>query len=174
MPHPPRHDNHLIRLGTCLLAGMALVLACQCASAASGDMRQCGASGGALLVGQVVSAPKFKHGMHRKGVELSHTHLKVRGGDGKIYDVAIDNVFASGYRPGIKAVPAPLDAIAVGDKIEACGIPYRGGMHWVHNNCGDTPTRSDPDGWLKVIQPDGRIGRNLEANQTYCHLWPRR
>jgi len=174
MPLLHRHENRLAWTGAHLLAGIALALACQGAGAASGDAGQCRASGGALLVGQVVSRPKFKHGMYRKGVELSHTHLKLRGDDGQTYDVAIDNVFASGYRPGMKAVPAPLDTIAVGDKVEACGIPYRGGIHWVHNNCGDTPTRSDPNGWLKVVQADGRAGPNLEANQTYCYLWPRR
>ena len=174
MPLLHRHENRFALLGAHLLAGVALALACQSAGAASSDARQCRASGGALLVGQVVSRPKFSHGMYRKGVELSHTHLKLRGDDGQTYDVAIDNVFASGYRPGMKSVPAPLDAIAVGDKIEACGIPYRGGIHWVHNNCGDTPTRSDPNGWLKVIQADGRAGPSLEANQTYCYLWPRR
>ena len=174
MPVLPRQKNRLASMGGPLFAGIVLGLACQSAGAASTQARQCRASGGALLVGQVVSRPKFSHGMYRKGVELSHTHLKLRGDDGQTYDVAIDNVFASGYRPGMKSVPAPLDAIAVGDKIEACGIPYRGGIHWVHNNCGDTPTRSDPNGWLKVIQADGRAGPSLEANQTYCYLWPRR
>lgn len=173
MPRLRRHRNRLALIGAHLCAGIALALACQSANAASGQARQCRASGGALLVGQVVSAPKFKHGMHRKGVELSHTHLKVRSGDGQTYDVAIDNVFAPGYRPGMKSVPAPLNAIAVGDTVQACGIPYRGGIHWVHNNCGDAPTRSDPNGWLKVIQADGRAGPNLESNQTYCYLWPR-
>jgi len=169
-----RRENRLAPVGAQILACIALALACQSASAASDPARQCRASGGALLVGQVVSAPKFKHGMYRKGVELSHTHLRIRAGDGQSYDVAIDNVFASGYRPGMKTVPAPLDAIAVGDKVQACGMAYRGGIHWVHNNCGDAPTRADPNGWLKVIQADGRVGPNLEANQTYCYLWPRR
>jgi hypothetical protein len=122
----------------------------------------------------VVSAPKFKHGMYKKGVELSHTHLQLQGEDGQTYDVAIDNVFASGYQAHSKKVPAPLDTIAVGDKVQACGIPFKGGIHWVHNNCGDTPTRSDPNGWLKVVRADGSTGPNLEDSQKYCGLWPSR
>ena len=65
-------------------------------------------------------------------------------------------------------------AMTPGCTVQACGIPYRGGIHWVHNNCGDRPTKSDPDGWLKVIRSDGRPGPNLEANRKYCYLWPRR
>jgi len=44
----------------------------------------CKAAGGTMLTGQVVSPPKFKSGMFRKGVELLHTHLNLRGTDGKI------------------------------------------------------------------------------------------
>ncbi|HEY0295888.1 MAG TPA: hypothetical protein VGC69_11200 [Bordetella sp.] len=166
--------KRLARIGAQVLAGASLVLACQAAYALSSDARECRASGGKLLTGQVVSAPKFKHGMYKKGVELSHTHLRLQGDDGNTYDVAIDNVFASGYRPNSRRVPAPLDTIEVGDKIEACGIPFKGGIHWVHNNCGDTSTRSDPNGWLKVVQTSGGTGPNLEDNQAYCRLWPRR
>ena len=174
MPLLRTHQGRLAWTRAHLFAGLALALAFQSSSAYADDAQQCRASGGALLVGQVVSAPKFKHGMFRKGVELSHTHLKLQGDDGSIYDVAIDNVFASGYQPNSKKVPAPLNAIAVGDRLEACGIPFQGGMHWVHNNCGDRPARSDPDGWLKVIRPGGRVGPNLEDSRTYCSLWPRR
>jgi len=160
-----------------LMPGQALagfVLALSALSAHASDERECRAAGGKLLVGEVVSPPKFKHGMYRKGVELSHTHLTLRDQAGEKYDVAIDNVFASGYRPNSKAVPAPLDTIAVGDKLEVCGIPFDGGIHWVHNNCGDTPTKSDPNGWIKVVRPDGSTGPNLEESQTYCRLWPHR
>ncbi|ALM86757.1 hypothetical protein ASB57_05390 [Bordetella sp. N] len=156
------------------LAGVFLALSLLSAGAHASDPRECRAAGGKLLVGEVVTAPKFKHGMYKKGVELSHTHLTLRDKAGEAYDVAIDNVFASGYRPNSKAVPAPLDTISVGDRLEVCGIPFKGGIHWVHNNCGDTPTRSDPNGWIKVVQADGRTGPNLEDSQTYCRLWPRR
>ena len=166
--------SHLAVISTQALIGATLILASQAASALSRDARECKASGGALLVGQVVSPPKFRHGMYKKGVELSHTHLKLQGRDGNTYDVAIDNVFASGYKPHSKKVPEPLDTIQVGDQLEACGIPFKGGIHWVHNNCGDRPTRSDPNGWLKVVRADGSTGPNLESSQTYCRLWPRR
>ncbi|WP_233237978.1 hypothetical protein [Bordetella sp. LUAb4] len=151
-----------------------LVLALFAFSAHASDARECRAAGGKLLIGEVVSPPKFKHGMYKKGVELSHTHLTLRDKAGEKYDVAIDNVFASGYRPNSKAVPAPLDTIEVGDKLEVCGIPFDGGIHWVHNNCGDTPTKSDPNGWIKVVRADGSTGPNLEESQTYCRLWPHR
>ncbi len=173
MPFLHRHRSRLAGLGLRVLIGTSLALAVQCANAYSGDARQCRASGGTLRDGQVIAQPRFSHGRYRKGIELSHTHLKIRGQDGRVYKVAIDNVFASGYRPGMKTVPAPLNAIAVGAKVQACGIPFRGGIHWVHDNCGDTPTRSDPNGWIKLVQADGRAGPNLEASRTYCYLWPR-
>jgi hypothetical protein len=53
----------------------------------------------------------------------------------------------------------------VGDKLEVCGIPFSGGIHWVHNNCGDTPTNSDPDGWIKKVSADGSVEQNLEARR---------
>lgn len=174
MPLLRMRANRLAWLSTHALIGATLVLASQTASARSDNARECKASGGTLLVGQVVSPPKFRHGMYKKGVELSHTHLKLRGSDGDTYDVAIDNVFAAGYQPHSKKVPEPLNTIEVGDKIEACGIPFKGGIHWVHNNCGDRPTRSDPNGWLKIVRADGSTGPNLESSQKYCRLWPRR
>lgn len=151
----------------------ALMLAALSTSALADDAADCATAGGTLLTGQVVSPPKFKDGMFRKGVELSHTHLQLKGAtDGKTYDVAIDNVFASGYQKNKKGVPAPLNTIAMGDKLEVCGIPFQGGIHWVHNNCGDTPTKSDPNGWIKKVQADGSVGPNLEDGQKYCYLWP--
>jgi hypothetical protein len=174
MPLASIRSNRLAWLSTHVFIGATLALASQTASAVSNDTRECKASGGTLLIGQVVSPPKFRHGMYKKGVELSHTHLKLRGSDGDTYDVAIDNVFAAGYQPHSKKVPEPLNTIEVGDRIEACGIPFKGGIHWVHNNCGDRPTRSDPNGWLKVVRADGSTGPNLESSQKYCRLWPRR
>ncbi|KXU91915.1 hypothetical protein CR51_31330 [Caballeronia megalochromosomata] len=151
------------------------MLAALSANALADDAQDCHAAGGTLLTGQVVSPPTFKDGMFRHGVELSHTHLKLKGDtDGKTYDVAIDNVFASGYQKNSKGVPAPLNIIQVGDRLEACGIPFSGGIHWVHNNCGDTPTASDPNGWLKIVKGDGTVGPNLEGGQQYCGLWPHR
>lgn len=142
------------------------------AHALADDAADCKAADGTLLTGQVVSAPTFKDGMFKRGVELSHTHLNLKGTDGRTYDVAIDNVFASGYQKNVKSVPSPLNTIQVGDALELCGIPFSGGIHWVHNNCGDTPTPSDPNGWIKKVSADGSVGQNLEASQTYCYLWP--
>lgn len=156
---------------TPMSVGMTLLLTFLTTSTFADDAQKCTASGGTLLTGQVTSTPKFENGMFREGVELSHTHLSLKGDDDNTYDVAIDNVFASGYQQNAKNVPAPLDSIVVGDKLEVCGIPFRGGIHWVHNNCGDVPTSSDPNGWVKVIQPDGSVGPNLEGSQTYCYLW---
>jgi hypothetical protein len=139
------------------------------------DQAICASHAGTLLTGTVASAPQFKHGMHRRGVELSHTHVQLRGDDGKRYDIAIDNVFASGYDQARQRVPAPLSQIQVGDRLQLCGQPYadgEAGMHWVHTNCGDQPTPNEPDGWLKVVGADGTLGPNLESSQEYCRLWP--
>ncbi len=46
-------------------------------------------------------------------------------------------------------------------------------MDWVHTNCGDRPSADKPDGWIKVIGPDGTPGPNLESDQKYCWLWQR-
>lgn len=154
-------------------AAAVLALAMLPVFACAGEHEACQAAAGQLLVGHVVSAPKFKHGMFKKGVELSHTHLTLRGdADGKNYDIAIDNVFADGYQKGLKKVPAPLNTIEVGEALEACGLPFAGGMHWVHNNCGDSPVPQDPNGWIKKIASDGSVGPNLESSQTFCYLWP--
>jgi hypothetical protein len=137
----------------------------------------CASSAGTLLTGTVISGPRFVHGHDLRGVELSHTHVRLRGADGQTYDIAIDDVFANGYDQAGERVPAPLSQIRPGDPLELCGKPYASGgrgMDWVHTNCGDQPTRDRPDGWVKVIDPDGMPGSNLEANQEYCRLWRRR
>jgi len=155
-----------------LLVGASL--AC-CGAARADDASACHAAAGTYVTGVVLSAPTFVHGSSLHGIELSHTHIALiaDGGAGRL-DIAADDVFASGYRPRQESVPAPLDRIKAGDRLSLCGIPYKGGMHWVHTNCGDTPTASDPDGWLKEIAPDGTPGENLEGATTYCSLWPRR
>jgi hypothetical protein len=164
-----RRDKKLARISV----GAALLIAALSTSARADDAQNCHAAGGSLLTGRAVSPPTFKDGMFRHGVELSHTHLRIKGdADGKTYDIAIDNVFASGYQKNKKGVPAPLNTVEVGDKLELCGIPFSGGIHWVHNNCGDTPTKSDPNGWIKKVSADGSVEQNLEASQKYCYLWP--
>ena len=60
-------------------------------------------------------------------MELSHTHVRLRGDDGQIYDIAIDDVFADGYEQAGESVPAPLSQIQPGDHLELCGKPYTSG-----------------------------------------------
>jgi len=138
------------------------------------DASDCSAARGTFLIGTVLSAPTDVPGKPLRGIPLRHTHIRIRGdADGKTYDLAVDDVFAAGYQVSGDTVPAPLNSIQVGQRLEACGLPYSGGMHWVHNNCGDTPTAQDPNGWLKVIDANGVAGPNLEDSQRYCYLWPK-
>jgi hypothetical protein len=105
---------------------------------------------GSYLTGTVVSGPRFKPGAPLHGTYLSHTHLTLRSdADGRAYDVAIDNVFANGYRHNQRSVPAPLNAIKVDDRLELCGKLYAGGdvgIDWVHTD-GRDPEPGQA-GWL--------------------------
>ncbi len=160
-----------IRLTASLLTAIALAVS---GAACADEAASCQAAAGSFLTGTVVSAPVFQHGKFRKGVELSHTHVSlVADQDGKTYDVAIDNVYASGYDAAKAAVPAPLDAIKVNDKLELCGQLYTKGVgiHWVHSNCGDKPTPQEPNGWLKKLAADGTPGPNDESNTEYCAIF---
>jgi hypothetical protein len=153
------------------------VLVASLAGAAGADMRaDCQAADGAYLTGVVVKGPKFAHGQYRQGVELSHTHLKLQADqDRQVYDVAIDNVFANGYQQGTSGVPSPIDSIREGDHLALCGELYdRGvGIHFVHTNCGQGPSSSHPDGWIRVVDASGRAGPNLEGNTNFCPLFAR-
>ena len=164
---------------SCLLTafGIALAIVNPALAYEAGD---CQARSGDFVTGIVVSGPQFKRGEPRSGggltAELSHTHLRfTKDGDtsGATYDVAIDNVYASGYDAAGERVPSPLDKFQVGDHIEMCGQGYPDGtgIHFVHPNCGDTPTPSEPDGWIKEIAQDGTVGPNIESNLEYCPLW---
>ena len=136
----------------------------------------CTSNAGNLLIGTVASGPRFAHGHEMRGVELSHTHVRLRGDDGLFYDIAMDDVFASGYDQAGEHVPAPLSRIQPGDRLDLCGKPYASGgpgMDWVHTSCGEQPTPDRPNGWVKVIAPDGSLGPNLESSQEYCRLWRR-
>jgi hypothetical protein len=145
-------------------------------AASADDASQCQVNQGAYLTGTVTRGPVFTRGHLQRGVELSHSHVRLRADqDSQDYDVAIDNVFASGYDAAGDAVPTPLSTIAVGDRLELCGKLYTEGgpgIDWVHTNCGNTPTAAEPDGWLKIISSDGTAGPNLEDSQEYCRLWP--
>jgi hypothetical protein len=159
------------------VAIIAFLLGCAGAPAAWADeAATCQAQDGSFLTGSVIAGPQFKPGHDRDGVELSHTHITLHADqDGQDYDVAIDNVFASGYDAAGETVPAPLSAIAVGDRVELCGALYTGGdigIHWVHTNCGETPSPQAPDGWVKILDANGLPGPNLEASQEYCKLFP--
>jgi hypothetical protein len=151
-----------------------------CLAAASGahadEAAQCRANAGIYLTGRVTEPPRFAPGHLRDGVELSHTHLTLLSDqDGQSYDVAIDNVFASGYDAAGASVPAPLSTIGAGARLELCGKPYAhggSGIDWVHTNCSEPASPARPDGWVKVLAPDGTAGPNLEASQEYCRLWP--
>lgn len=139
------------------------------------EQSTCSANKGAFLTGTVTSGPKFASGSSISGVETSHTHVNLKADqDGKTYDVAMDNVYAVDYVKNAKAVPASLAAIKVGSRLEVCGEKYSGGtvgIHWVHSNCGATPTATAPNGWVKQIAASGSVGANLERSQTYCYLW---
>jgi hypothetical protein len=160
------------------LVGVALtvVLVVALSAAAHADpAADCQAAAGSYMIGVVTSGPRFWRGHPQRGVELSHTHIRVRSDtDQSVYDVAMDNVFAAGYDQAGEHVPAPLSQVAVGDHLELCGqlYPDGTGIHWVHTNCGDTPAASEPDGWVKEIAADGTRGPNLEASTQYCSLWP--
>jgi hypothetical protein len=156
---------------------LGIMLAAASAVALADGRQACEAASGAYVSGIVVKGPKFAHGQYRHGVELSHTHLKLRADqDGQVYDVAIDNVFANGYQAGERGVPAPIDAIRPNDRLELCGQLYdRGvGIHFVHTNCGERPSANHPDGWIRLVDGGGRPGANLESNQGYCPLFHRR
>jgi hypothetical protein len=160
-----------VRLTASILAAFAFAAS---GAAFADEAASCQDAGGSFLTGTVVSAPVFQHGQFRKGVELSHTHVSlVADQDGKTYDVAIDNVYASGYDAAKTSVPAPLYTIKVNDKLELCGQLYTKGVgiHWVHSNCGDKPTPREPDGWLKKLAADGTPGPNYESNNEYCSIF---
>ena len=162
-----------------LMKLVALLTFCVFAwSAADADeAAQCQAGRGAYLTGSVTRGPVFARGRHPlHGIELSHTHVTLLADqDRQSYDVAVDNVFASGYDAAGESVPVPLSAIRVGDRVEVCGRPYTDpagpGIDWVHTNCGATPTTAKPNGWLKILAANGSPGPNLESYQKYCYLW---
>jgi hypothetical protein len=144
------------------------------ASSLADDRSTCARNRGTYLSGTVVSVPVFEHGHVVQGVELSHTRFSLLSGDnGKTYEVAVDNVFANGYRPGKPGIPAPLDSIAVSDRLDLCGALYTQGrgIHFVHTSCGNSPTAQHPDGWIRRIGSDDAGGINMEENHAYCSVF---
>lgn len=154
---------------------MALLLV-SCACAAWADEKSlCTAASGTLITGPVVGGPTFAAASTTlKGVKLTHTHVKVRSDqDGRTYDVAMDNVFATDFVKNSSAIPKSLAVIKLSDRLELCGEPYTSGtgIHWVHTNCSAVPKTTAPDGWVKKFTSGSAVGVNLERSQTYCYLW---
>jgi len=157
------------------LLGVFVLCLVAAGTAGADEAALCRANAGTYLTGKVTRDLTFTRGHLRNGVELSHTHLTLLSDqDGRSYHVAIDNVFATGYDTAGESVPAPLLTIRTGDRLELCRKLFtRGGLgiDWVHTNCGNRPNRAQPDGWLKVLAPDGTPGPNLEDSHEYCRLW---
>ena len=66
----------------------------------------------------------------------------------------MDNVYAYDYVKNANAMPASLAAIKVNDRLELCGELYTSGspgIHWVHSNCGATPSTSAPTADARMI-----------------------
>ena len=127
-----------------ILLGLAIVFAST--KIYADEVQDCQKAGGSFLTGVVVEGPYLTGGKDvfdpksKIKVELSHTHLVVKSDqDKKRYDVAIDNVFASGYDASTpEKVPVPYDTIAAGDHLELCGHLYTHGplgIHMVHPGC---------------------------------------
>jgi hypothetical protein len=57
------------------LAGLLVVMQ----PAWADEQDACASNAGALLIGTVISGPRFVHGHDLRGVELSHTHVRLRG-----------------------------------------------------------------------------------------------
>ena len=159
----------------CLPFALVFLFPAMASADQAADATQCQQAAGSFLAGTVTAGPSFRSGNRLHGVYLSHTHLTLLGDDGKSYDVAIDNVFANGYRRNQPSVPAPLSSIRIGDKLELCGQLYTSGEvgnHWVHTNCGAAPKAEKPDGWVRKLDASGNAGANMEANQAFCRLFP--
>ncbi len=155
------------RAGALLLLGLATL-------AHADGQAACAAAAGTYLTGTVVAGPFYAHGKAVGGKQLSHTRLSLKADqDGRVYDVAIDNIYAAGYDQAGDRIPAPLDGIHRQDRLELCGQRYTSGLgiHWVHTNCGARPNRNHPDGWVKVLDAKGSAGPNLESSTEYCGLW---
>jgi hypothetical protein len=156
---------------------LSVILAMGSGAAFADPQGDCHAAAGTFLTGVVTSGAQFRTGKPLKGVELSHTHVRLKADqDGRSYDIAIDNVFAAGYDAAGEHVPSPLDQLRTGTRLELCGERYSNGigLDWVHTNCKQRPTRKSPDGWVRIIAADGSRGENLESSPEYCGLWGQR
>ncbi len=139
------------------------------------ETKLCSAGNGSLLLGKVTAIDGFRKAkLKLHDVWLSHTHVTIAGAsDGKPYDIAIDNIFATDYEKNKLASPASLAAIQIGDTLELCGklYPDGTGIHYVHTNCEKAPKANQANGWVKVIKADGSLGPNLEASEAFCSVF---
>ena len=134
----------------------------------------CAADDGQYLTGTVTKKPYFVKATETiDGVQLSHTHVTVRSGsNGKLYDVAIDNVFNPTWVKNSSKVPSNLTSITFKTQLSLCGLLYTSGspgIHWVHDSCGQT-SRSNPNGSTAIVT-NGTVGANLENSEEYCYLF---
>lgn len=150
----------------------------------------CQNAGGYFQTGTVNAPPNsdypqvtnYKSGKKLNGIPLSHTHIEITSAlDGNVYDVAIDNVFASDYSPKKYSVPSSyVKGIQGGGNLYLCSgnpsrVPYsesegmaNQGFDWVHTNCTQSGyTSTFQNGFIYNDQ-----GVNLTNSQTYCYLWP--
>jgi hypothetical protein len=101
--------------------------------------QMCNAAGGYFQTGTVNSktnndypqVTNYTSGKKRQGIPLSHTHIEITSAiDGNIYDVAIDNVFATDYDPNSYVVPPSyVNGIQAGGNLYLCSgnptkVPY--------------------------------------------------
>ncbi len=154
---------------------LALMLLSTSMFAFADEQSDCDAAAGTYISGIVVKGPVFARASSTlKGVQLSHTHISVRADqDGQLYDVAIDNVYASDYVLNRRSVPNSFKDFFVNSRVSMCGQTYTSGVgiHWVHNNCSVSPDSAHPDGWIKQMNSDGSVSDSYTASQSYCYLW---
>lgn len=152
--------------------------------------QMCQAAGGYFQTGTVNTpsnsdypqVTNYKSGKKLKNIPLSHTHIEITSAiDGNVYDVAIDNVFASDYNKSQYTVPPSyVKGIVGGGTLYLCSgnpgkVPYsetegiaKLGFDWVHTNCSQSGyTSSFQNGF---IYNDKNV--NLTNSQNYCYLWP--
>ncbi|MES2319641.1 MAG: hypothetical protein V4631_19340 [Pseudomonadota bacterium] len=153
----------------------ALLVLSQSISAFASELSNCTANKGAYISGTVISAPTYASSSTViEGVRLTHTHVNLRADqDGKTYDVSMANVYAVDYVRNATVSPKTLAAIKVGNRLSVCGKKYTSGtgIHWVHSNCGVTPTLAKPNGSTKIFTSSTTVGLNLERSQSYCYLF---
>jgi hypothetical protein len=139
------------------------------------DATTCATNKGTYLSGPITTSSKFQSATQTiDGVQVSHTIMYIKADqDGRSYQVAMDNVYATDYVKNSTSMPPSLAALTAGKRVEVCGQKYSdgSGIHWVHSNCGATPTTSAPNGFVKTVSSTGTISANLERSQAYCYLW---